>query len=91
MEIGYDAGDRGEPEYPEQETNHVHEWALSEGSGVYCKTHHHRACMMSNAKAIAILNEHAKLERYVEEFHDEDFVLWCREQDALADTQHERS
>ena len=38
-----------------------HKWTLSEGSGVYCVTHHDRACMMSNAEAIVILNEHAQL------------------------------
>ena len=42
-----------------------HEWTLSEGSGVYCKAHHDRACMMSNAQAIAMLNEHAWMRREI--------------------------
>ena len=41
-----------------------------------------------------VLNEHAsltekveRLEEYIETYHDEDYVLWCRESDALLESE----
>ena len=34
-------------------------------------------------KAAQLEGENAAFKRYVEAYHDEDFVMWCREQDAL--------
>ena len=63
MEIGYDAGDRGEPEYPEHPAEHECEWRIKQfgrhGTIVECEC----GVEMSSKQAEAILNEHAKLKR----------------------------
>lgn len=63
----------------------IYDYRQDDNNVVMCLAYIHDGLMATEA----ILNEHAKLKRYVEEFHDEDFVMWCREQDALADTQEE--
>ena len=64
-------------------TDHVHEWYFSSASGIFqCKK---PRCIvgMGFLRAADELNEHAKMQKYIEETCDEDFVMWCREQDAL--------
>ena len=67
VEIGYDAGDRGEPEYPEE---HVHEWRFgyrSDGNynlpgastpGFYCT---HKKCGYDSGTWLSLVEAEARL------------------------------
>ena len=84
MEIGYDAGDRGEPEYPEYPSDHEHaiqiakemlnklriyDYRQDDSNVVMCLAYIHDGLIATEA----ILNGHTKLKLWIREHeqHDE--------------------
>ena len=73
-----------------------HKWMLATRGGISLAICLVDPCEveLSHAEIEAILNAHAsltekveRLEEYIETYHDEDYVLWCRESDALLESE----